>query len=82
MNDTKKEVMTKLGYVFSEISFTSPKKVLYQSGGRDELIENVTSIIVMELAGMTSIEVNYNTDNGDGSMASSIKNIDKLVVMD
>lgn len=82
MTESERVVLEMFGGVATEISFTSPKKVLWQAFERDELIENVTSIDVTKAQDVTSLKVNYRTEEGEGSTSSAIQNITKLVVMD
>ena len=82
MDKVEKEMIKHFGGVATEIVFTSPKKVLWQDDTVNQLLENVDSIVVSKIAGVTSIDVRYKTEDGNGSMATSIGNVEKLVVMD
>ena len=82
MDKVEKEMIKHFGGVVTEIVFTNPKKVLWQDDDMNQLLENVDSIVVSKIAGVTSIDVRYKTEDGNGSMATSIGNVEKLVVMD
>lgn len=82
MDKVEKEMLKHFGGVATEIVFTNPKKVLWQDDNMNQLLENVDSIIVSKIADTTSIDVRYKTEEGNGSMATAIQNIEKLVVMD
>ena len=82
MDKVEKEMIKHFGGVATEIVFTNPKKVLWQDDTmKDQLLENVDSIVVSKIADITSIEVRYKTEEGNGAMGTSIGDI-KLVVMD
>jgi hypothetical protein len=82
MDKVEKEMLKHFGGVATEIVFTNPKKILWQDDNMNQLLENVDSIIVSKIAGITSIDVRYKTEEGNGSMSTAIQNIEKLVVMD
>lgn len=65
-----------------DIQFDTPKKVAVKSG-REEVFERVTSISIMCFAtGLVSVDVNYDTDEGDGSFSTGIQNYEYIKVLD
>ena len=82
MNEIEKEIIKHFGGVATEISFVNPKKVLHQTDGKDELIENVTEINITKASDITSIGIRYKTEEGEGEVSTAIQNVEKIVVMD
>ena len=84
VNKYPKELMKAFGIKnVLELKFVNPKKVLVRfDDDRDEIRERVSSITVVEGPGFPSIEVNYDTDEGTGSIGSAVGNFKEIVILD
>ena len=78
------EVAKKMGIRIVEMVFTTPKKVMlrYDGGFRDEVLENVTSMEVMQAASLTSLTFNYHKETGDSSVSTALENYREVIVLD
>lgn len=65
-----------------DINFVNPKKILIRLDGGEEVKENVTFLTVIEGPGTSSIEINYKTTEGEGSISSACSNFKEILILD
>ena len=79
-----KELLDHFGVKAMEILFTKPKRVIirYLDEKNDDTKDNVLSVDIMDSPIGTAIGVNYETEEGNGTISSAMNNIKEVLVVD
>ena len=80
-----KELAKHFGVKITEMLFTKSQRVIIRyedEWSNDEIRENVFSINLVDGPTGATIDVNYKTDDGEGAIASAVKNIKEIIVSD